>query len=172
MDAKELVRRMEVFVGSRKREEDGIERHVTLEQLCDRDGTAHANNHGADAVRRLQSAIRRRERKVIGVDVRGPCAVILERDRQTRARWHMRLEVPRDLGLHVTGILIWYEPTRDLGMRVVRNDGLLARSLIAAPHPVDLECWSRPLPLERRVARLAESSGRTDLREVRLLVVG
>jgi hypothetical protein len=49
--------------------------------------------------------------------------------------------------------------------------GLLTRSLVAAPHTVDLERRPRPLTLERRETRLPERRRGADLREIRLLVV-
>src|SRR3954470_2876079 len=69
--AEELVGGMEVFVGRRKREEDGIEAHVTLEQLRYRYRAAHPHDDRLHAVGRVQRRAGGFQPEVIGTDVRG-----------------------------------------------------------------------------------------------------
>src|SRR5450755_530606 len=73
---------------------------------------------------------------------------------------------------YMLGVLIRYEAAGDLRVRLAGGHCLLSRSLVASPHSVDLERRSRPLSLERRVARLAERRWRADLREIRGFVEG
>ena len=171
--AEELVGRVEVFVGRGEREEDGVEPHVALEQLGDRHRAAHAH-HAAAARRRSRCSAAsaacsakwsaamcaaREPWSASATDSRVPGGTCASRCRATRASDRV-------------GILIRHEPAGDLRVRLAGDHGLLPRSLVAAPHAVDLERRPRPLALERRVAGLAERRRRADLREIRLLVVG
>src|SRR5215208_8188860 len=96
--------------------------------------------------------------------------MIARYDGETRARRHVRLEMPRHDANDLVGILIRHEATRDLRMRLGRDHRLVSRSFISTPHAVDLERRAGPLSLERRVARLAKHCRRADLREIHVLV--
>src|SRR5690606_5091328 len=82
---------------------------------------------------------------------------------------HARRRVLPDVGFdrvqYLLGVLVGHKAARDLGVGFAGQYRLGALALEAAPHAVHFQRGSRPQPLQRRVARLAEGLGHADFRQ-------
>src|SRR4051794_27194532 len=112
MYSEKLIRRVIVFVSGREREEDGVQVHMSFEQLRDRYRPSHANDQWANAIDLVERLARRAQREVFRADGVGTRAVILRRHRQGRARRNARLEMADHERDDLGWILIGNKPTR------------------------------------------------------------
>ena len=99
-----------------------------------------------------------------------PGAVPVDRPRDTLG--HLAAQPRFELRLDGGRLLAGHQPEGHLGVRLGRDDRLVALALVAAPHAVDLGGRTGPDPLEGRVAGLAARRGAVGVGEPCALVVG
>src|SRR2546430_13297838 len=138
MHAEELVRRVEVLVGRREREEHRVDAEDAFEEIADRKRRAHPDAKRLLLVDLLQHALRGRKPRMIRRDAVRARGMSLAADRERHARGHVRFEVPGNTRADLVRVLVRHEAAADLCVRLVRRDGLASGSLVAAPHAIHL----------------------------------
>jgi hypothetical protein len=168
-DAHELVGRVQLLVGGREREEQGLDPEHPLEQGGGRERAGDAGlEHLLARVDRLQRGGGRPDGRVAGGDGVGrhPGRVGCHLD--PHARRGLRGDVGDDRLDDVVGVLAGDQPGRDVANGDVRDDGVLP----AAGDAVDLEGRPFPEALQRAEAPLAAGLGQAELAQVVGLVEG
>jgi hypothetical protein len=161
--AQELVGRVQILVGRREREEQGLRPQLPLEQRGRRERPRDAGQqHLLAGVHRLQRGGGRGDRRVAGRDGVGRHPGLVRGHRDPHPGRRLGPDVRRDGVEDVIGVLARHQPAGHVPDGDVRDHGVLP----AAPDAVDLQ--GRPLPqaLQGAEPRIAPARVEPELAQV------